>query len=99
MEDTWIPGYANYKISGTVSANGISKISNLIDSSNRTWRVKLIQDTFSVENADRILRIPLATMEHDDMLVRKGESLGEFTVKSAYKLLLDSPTVSNANEI
>ncbi|MBA0776414.1 hypothetical protein Gotri_011413 [Gossypium trilobum] len=83
MEDAWISGYANYKISGTVSTNGISKVSNLIDSSNRTWRVKLIQDTFSVENADRILQIPLATMEHDDMLVRKGESLGEFTETEA----------------
>ncbi|MBA0844781.1 hypothetical protein Goarm_022998, partial [Gossypium armourianum] len=41
---------------------------------------------------NRILQIPLATIEHDDMLVWKGESLGEFTVRSAYKLLLDSPT-------
>ncbi|MBA0721724.1 hypothetical protein Golax_009237 [Gossypium laxum] len=96
MEDAWIPGYANYKISGTVSANGISEVSNLIDSSNRTWRVKLIQDTFSMENADRILQIPLATMEHDDMLVRKGESLGEFTGEFGWAVRLPAVSVKIA---
>lgn len=59
----------------------------------------MIRDAFSVEDADRILWIPLATVEHNDLLEWKGESSGEFSVKSAYKLLLDSNTDFNAHEI
>ena len=37
--------------------------------------------------AEKILRIPLAETEHEDLQVWKGESTGEFSVRSAYKLL------------
>lgn len=40
----------------------------------------------------RILRLLLASMEHEDMLVLRGEPSGEFSVRSGYKLLLDSTT-------
>ncbi|KAG8480775.1 hypothetical protein CXB51_025443 [Gossypium anomalum] len=37
----------------------------------------------------RILRIPLATVEHEDMLVWRGEPFGKFSVRSGYKMLLE----------
>lgn len=53
----------------------------------RKWKQELIYNTFSATNATQILHIPLAAEAHDDWLVWGDESSGEFSVKSAYKLL------------
>ncbi|KAG8488697.1 hypothetical protein CXB51_016664 [Gossypium anomalum] len=49
--------------------------------------MELIKNTFSEEDAGKILRIPLARAPHDDFLVWGGEASGEFSVCNAYKLL------------
>ncbi|MBA0616697.1 hypothetical protein Godav_026196, partial [Gossypium davidsonii] len=41
--------------------------------------MELIVNTFLEEDAEKILRIPLAGRPHDDFLVWGGESLGEFS--------------------
>ncbi|MBA0821880.1 hypothetical protein Goarm_018713, partial [Gossypium armourianum] len=62
-----IPRAANYKISGNIS-NEIIRVSELIDSPTRPWKVKDVEATFSEIDAGRILRILLATVEHEDIL-------------------------------
>ncbi|MBA0651962.1 hypothetical protein Goklo_019252, partial [Gossypium klotzschianum] len=47
--------------------------------------MELIVNTFLEEDAEKILRIPLAGRPHDDFLVWGGESLGEFSVLSSKK--------------
>ncbi|MBA0880329.1 hypothetical protein Goshw_001945 [Gossypium schwendimanii] len=63
------------------------KVAELIDTNSRLWKKELIESTFSEEVADRILRIPLAAEPHDDLQAWNGEPSGEYTVRSAYKLL------------
>ncbi|MBA0626635.1 hypothetical protein Godav_004268 [Gossypium davidsonii] len=63
------------------------KVAYLIDDRNRKWKKELIEATFPAEISEKIFCIPLAKEPHDDFLVWRGESSGEFTVRSAYKLL------------
>ncbi|MBA0726401.1 hypothetical protein Golax_002232, partial [Gossypium laxum] len=51
------------------------------------WNKELIINTFSAADVARILQIPLATERHDDIVVWRGEPSGEFSIRSAYKLL------------
>ncbi|MFQ6649947.1 hypothetical protein Gotur_023122, partial [Gossypium turneri] len=51
-----------------------------------------IESTFPVEIAERILCIPLAKEPHEDFPAWRGEPTGEFTVRSAYKLLQENET-------
>ncbi|KAA3465061.1 Zinc finger, CCHC-type [Gossypium australe] len=48
---------------------------------------ELVKYTFAEEDAAPILRILLASSPHEDFLARGGEASGEFSVRSAYKLL------------
>ncbi|MFQ6646267.1 hypothetical protein Gotur_028287, partial [Gossypium turneri] len=64
----------------------------LIGNLTRTWKVEVVEDTFSKVDAGKILRIPLIFMEHEDLLVWMGEPSSEFLVSSGYKLLLNSTT-------
>ncbi|MFQ6621298.1 hypothetical protein Gotur_002226, partial [Gossypium turneri] len=54
------------------------------------WKRELINNTFTEDDAARILRIPLARTPHEDFLIWGGELMGEFIVRSAYKLLQSS---------
>ncbi|MBA0757930.1 hypothetical protein Gotri_020973, partial [Gossypium trilobum] len=48
-----IPRAANYKISGNIS-NEITRVSELIDSPTRTWKVKDVEATFSEIDAGKL---------------------------------------------
>lgn len=66
-------------------------VSALIESSSRKWKAKSrLLLKVPEEIAQRILQIPLAETSHADSQVWKGEQSGEFSVRSAYKLLQDS---------
>lgn len=55
---------------------------------NGAWFQKLSSaKSFPEEVAEKILRIPLAEEPHDDFWAWSGEPSGEYTVRSAYKLL------------
>ncbi|KAG8481351.1 hypothetical protein CXB51_026276 [Gossypium anomalum] len=62
-------------------------VTELIDGNTRIWREDLIRTTFEPDDADRILCIPLANEAHPDMTFWREEHSGEFTVRSAYKML------------
>ncbi|KAA3485194.1 RNA-directed DNA polymerase [Gossypium australe] len=87
LNDVWIPDLINSKLSSYVNNLSDFKVAELIDESSRNWKTELIGSTFSEDVAERILRIPLVIEPHNDILAWRGESLGEFTVRSAYKLL------------
>ncbi|KAA3488883.1 reverse transcriptase [Gossypium australe] len=59
----------------------------LINCNNREWNRELILNTFLEAVADLILRTPLASEPHADLMAWSGESSGEFSVRSSYKLL------------
>ncbi|KAG8479729.1 hypothetical protein CXB51_029529 [Gossypium anomalum] len=86
-DDAWIPNAVNFRLSLVVNTIQDSKVNELIDSNERIWKRELINNTFSKEDAGKILQIPLVRTPHDDLLIWGGEFLGEFSVCSAYKLL------------
>ncbi|KAG8503629.1 hypothetical protein CXB51_001809 [Gossypium anomalum] len=63
-------------------------VEDLIERDSRQWNKGLIHNTFSEIDAERILRIPLVRVVHEDFQVWKGEVSGDYSVRSAYKLLL-----------
>lgn len=62
-------------------------VAELINNNERNWNRELIANTFPEEVAELILHIPLAMEPHSDFLAWTGEPSGEYTVRSAYKLL------------
>ncbi|XP_040960226.1 uncharacterized protein [Gossypium hirsutum] len=70
-------------------------VSDLINLTSRKWRRDVINSTFQEEIARKILQTPLAEFEHEDFQVWKGELSGEFSVRSAYKLLQDANQIPN----
>ncbi|KAA3462798.1 reverse transcriptase [Gossypium australe] len=75
----------------TVSLSGMTVGSQTLKSMKRG----LIETTFPEQIAQKILQIPLLEVEHDDFQVWRGEHSGEFTVRSAYKLLQEATTDPN----
>ncbi|KAA3462679.1 reverse transcriptase [Gossypium australe] len=85
--DVWVPSCVNSRLLTTANDSNLNKVVELIYSQSREWNREVISHTFAADEADRILRIPLAKIPHEDFLAWSGEHSGEFSVKSAYKLL------------
>lgn len=68
------------------------KAKDLIDNSKHVWDESKIRHTFDEVTANQILGILLSRFSHADSLVWIREALGEFTVRSAYRLLLENAT-------
>lgn len=62
-------------------------VKDLINNTTRQWKEDQIVHTFVTTNAVRILWIPLAELSHENELVWLGEPTGDFSIRSAYKLL------------
>ncbi|MBA0786949.1 hypothetical protein Gotri_026680, partial [Gossypium trilobum] len=89
-DDLWIPGNKMVRISNQEVSGNIELVSELIDTCNRRWKIEMVKDTFQPDIVEKVLKIPLAETEHDDFQVWRGEPTGEFSVRSAYKLLHES---------
>lgn len=88
-------GSHNYMINQQVNLEGPSKVADLIDGTRREWRTDLINHIFPGDVADKIQRIPISRECTMDVQVQKGELYGEFSVKSAYKLLHEGTFILN----
>ncbi|KAG8474341.1 hypothetical protein CXB51_033829 [Gossypium anomalum] len=76
--------YAGGLVRGSVFLFGVTYGSSVL---------KLIDYRMSTFNADvvkKILQIPLAEIAYEDFQVWRGESSGEFSIRSAYKLLQEA---------
>ncbi|KAH1106865.1 hypothetical protein J1N35_010633 [Gossypium stocksii] len=63
------------------------KVVELIDSNERKWKRELINNTFPEVEAKKILSISLPKEPHADILTWSREPSGEYSIRSAYKLL------------
>ncbi|KAH1055992.1 hypothetical protein J1N35_034057 [Gossypium stocksii] len=88
--DCWIPRIDIISRQGNTNNEELKLVSDLIDSSSKKWKTNLVHNTFQNRIAERILQTPLTETDHADSQVWKGEQSGEFSVRSAYKLLQDS---------
>ncbi|KAA3466275.1 Ribonuclease H-like superfamily protein [Gossypium australe] len=87
FNDAWVPDLQHSRLSFHVNSLNDFRVADLIDHSSRKWRREVLEATFSEFIVEKILRIPLATEANDDVVAWCGEHSGEFSVRSAYKLL------------
>ncbi|GMY29656.1 uncharacterized mitochondrial protein AtMg00310-like [Fagus crenata] len=89
-EDKWIPSPSTYKISSLRLQNeGSFYVNDLIDPQTKSWK-DLISQSFRLEDAALILKIPLPNEGTSDSIFWVGNSSGVFSISSAYKLLESS---------
>ncbi|KAA3480252.1 reverse transcriptase [Gossypium australe] len=88
--DLWISGKETDRIPNQANNVNIELVSDLIDATSRKWKSEVIRDTFASNIAEKIMQIPLSEIAHEDLEVWRGEPTGEFSVRSAYKLLQGS---------
>lgn len=99
MVDAWLPDSPNHMITTVTPNLQYNKVSDLIGNEQRGWKADIITNTFTVEDAQRILSIPLAKEAHDDFLAWGVEGLGDYSVRSAYKLLQTQDLDPNAYDV
>ncbi|KAA3490640.1 reverse transcriptase [Gossypium australe] len=87
LNDSWIPDFNKARLLSCVNILHDFRVAELIDENSKKWKEELIHSTFSPGGANKILHIPLAEEAHDDIVAWSGTPSGEFTVRSAYKLL------------
>ncbi|KAA3477260.1 reverse transcriptase [Gossypium australe] len=96
--DLWIPGAENDRLQDETTNEDIKLVSDLIDANNRKWKSDLVLSTFNEDTAKKILQIPLSETIYEDFQVWRGESSGEYSVRSAYKLLQEANSELNRAE-
>lgn len=92
MDAAWVPGSVIYRVQDIVSDSGVIMVEDMIDDNSRVWKVDVVNNTFSESDANRIRRNPLTKEAHHEFMIYRGEPLGEFSVWSGYKLLLEGTT-------
>ncbi|KAA3456039.1 reverse transcriptase [Gossypium australe] len=85
-DDHWIPGK---EINGWdhQTENKVKLVADLIDAENSEWKTELVERTFTADIAEKVLQIPLAKNPGADIQIWRGELSGDFSVRSAYKIL------------
>lgn len=65
-----------------------AKVCELIDEETRQWKVSLLNELFSIEEAEAIRNIPLSMTGAKNMKIWGTSEKGIFTVKNAYHIEL-----------
>lgn len=87
FNDARIPDSINFRLSSDNVNSCDFKVAELISNYERKWNRELIVNTFPEVVAEKILCIPLAKEPQADFRAWSGEYMGEYSVRSAYKLL------------
>ncbi|KAA3469928.1 reverse transcriptase [Gossypium australe] len=69
-------------------AKGFTKVTDLINREQGTWKEDVIRDIVEADQVETILSIPIAQMKPPDLKFWQVEGTGEYTIKNGYKLLL-----------
>ncbi|XP_017624629.1 uncharacterized protein LOC108468247 [Gossypium arboreum] len=97
--DIWIPNVEENRLQNQISNVNIEFVSDLIDEKSRSWKTKLLVNTFHTEIVKKIMQILLPRAVHDYFQVWGGEPSGNFSVRSAYKLLQRATLVPSNNNL
>jgi ribonuclease HI len=85
--DCWLPTPISYSVqSPCINLQEDILVAELIDQESGRWKCSLIEASFSKEEAEVILNIPLSPCLPKDRLIWRGTKNGIFTVRSAYHL-------------
>ena len=88
-DQNWIPRDAMMRPTVRLAANPLSKVSELIDNTSVTWRGDVSDTFFLASDAQTILSISLCTGNMLDFWAWFDEKKGNFTVRTAYRMLAD----------
>lgn len=89
-DDTWINDLGNFRLIHQPCNDEYNLVVELIDENKREWKKDMVLNTFCPEDAARILQISLAQIVVDDQIAWQGEASGEFSIRSAYRMLQNS---------
>ncbi|KAA3485159.1 reverse transcriptase [Gossypium australe] len=95
--DPWLLGNDNNRLLVQNMNIQWTTVNHLIDDSSFTWKEDVILKIAESDQANRILSIPLARPDAEDILVWRYDNKGIYTVKSGYRVLITSrsQTISN----
>ncbi|XP_012477839.2 uncharacterized protein LOC105793478 [Gossypium raimondii] len=82
--DPWIPGPGSGRLLVHSMDTQWTTVEQLLNAETRTWNKEVLYQLFSVEQAERIITIPIAGCGSSDLQVYSGE----YSVKSRYRLLI-----------
>jgi hypothetical protein len=88
-EDCWLPNSATMRPMGRLKETDLVMVNELLTASN-DWNEPLIRGIFFAPDVDSILSIPLRSTGGDDWLAWTKEKSGIYTVRSAYKSLIEA---------
>ena len=87
-EDNWLLRKEMMRPYGCISANPPLRIPDLIDATNATWNKQLLDATFMPFDVSVITNIPICTMNMPDFWSWAHDRSGQFSVRSAYNMLV-----------
>jgi hypothetical protein len=87
--DNWIPR-GNLKVIGKANHRRSRWVSDLIDQVTKTWKEEEVKSLFYPPDAEAVLQIKIPSFEGEDFIAWHHEKNGKFSVKSAYRLGMDS---------
>ena len=88
-DDKWIPGTIRMSPMLRPTNTSLQSVHELTDDGTWTWKTELVRETFLAPDAEAILNIPIRTGGGEDFFAWAFENLGVYTVKSAYRALVN----------
>ncbi|KAA3453681.1 reverse transcriptase [Gossypium australe] len=85
--DTWLLGAGNGRVQCQKIDTRYSKVSDLIERNSITWKQEEMRSLFGKEQMQRIISIPLASSEPQDVLIWRGDNTWTYTAKNGYRRL------------
>ncbi|KAL5546786.1 hypothetical protein UlMin_006473 [Ulmus minor] len=89
FKDRWLPEPSNFKVTTPPILPGVFKVA-MLRLNNGDWNKALIEYLFNANDVKAILSLPIGSFEHDDVLFWHFTKDDDYTVKSGYKVALDS---------
>ena len=95
-EDKWLPEQCYSKVTFALpSIPPNSKVSYLIDTNTREWKVDLIKQAFVLQEAEKNIEHTIEHQTTPDQLIWSINPSGKFTTRSAYRLLASNASANN----
>jgi len=89
-ESKWVPRPDSFKVLSPVKPEvHFLRVADLINKNNGEWLSSVVTSLFLLVDAEVIMNIPLCSSWHWDSLTWHYSSLGELTIKSAYRHIIN----------